>query len=113
MEHSKADAVRKLHEREDEELINLLISDEEHINPNFCPSDFVCPKCQSDTLEITEIAEGDSERVYFQMKCPACGCEFVILEDLIDSCRRGIENAKAEIKYSENKISYFENKLKR
>ena len=68
--------------------------------------------CQSDTLKIIETAEGDSERVFFQVKCAACGCEFVLLEDLVNSCRRGIENAKAEIDYNKNKIKYFEDKLK-
>lgn len=111
-EISKAEEVRQFVDREDEGLVNLILSGEEHLNACFDIENLHCPMCQGDTLEITETAEGDSERVFFQVKCAACGCEFVLLEDLANSCRRGIENAKAEIDYNKNKIKYFEDKLK-
>ena len=111
-EQSKADEVRQMNEREDEPLINLILSGEQKIEANFDFENIHCPLCQGDEIHITETAEGDSERVYFQMKCPACGCEFVLIEDLADSCRRGIENAKTEIEYNKNKIEYFNKKLK-
>lgn len=108
---SKADEVRRFNERSDEPLIDLLLSDHEKMEGFINTGVIYCPLCQGDTIEITETAEGDSERIYFQMKCSACGCEFVILEDLTNSCRRGIENAKNEIEYNKNKIRYFEQKL--
>ena len=111
MEESKANAVRQFNERIDEPLIDLLLSDKGKIEACFDTNNVHCPICQGDTIEIVETAEGDSERVYFQMRCPACGCEFVLLEDLANACRRGIENAKNEIEYNKNKINYFERKL--
>ena len=112
IEISKAEEVRQFIDREDEGLVNLILSGEERLNACFDVENLHCPMCQSDTLKIIETAEGDSERVFFQVKCAACGCEFVLLEDLVNSCRRGIENAKAEIDYNKNKIKYFEDKLK-
>lgn len=46
------------------------------------------------------------------MHCIDCGCDFVLFEDTINACRRGIENAKKEIEYNKNKIEYFNKKLK-
>ena len=98
IEISKAEEVRQFVDREDEGLVNLILSGEERLNACFDIENLHCPMCQSDTLKIIETAEGDSERVFFQVKCVACGCEFVLLEDLID--------------YNKNKIKYFEDKLK-
>lgn len=112
MEESKANAVRQFNERIDEPLIDLLLSDNGKIEACFDTNNVHCPICQGDTIEIVETAEGDSERVYFQMKCCGCGCEFVLFEDLADACRRGIENAKNDIEYNKNKIEYFKRKLK-
>jgi len=41
-----------------------------------------------------------------------CGCEFVLFEDFVDACRRGIENAQNDIEYNKMKIEYFKEKLK-
>ncbi len=107
---SSVDEVRRFCERQDEPLIDLLLSDKEKIEGHI-DGNIHCPLCQNDTLEITETAEGDSERVYFQIKCSVCGCEFIIVEDLVNACQRGIENAKNDIEYSKNKIEYFKTKL--
>ena len=111
MEKSKAQLVRQMYEMTDEPLIDLLLAYKEKLEPHFDINGVSCPLCQGDTIEITETAEGDSERVYFQMKCAACGCEFVLVEDLINACRRGIANAEEEIEYNKNKIDYFKKKL--
>ena len=71
MEESKANAVRQFNERIDEPLIDLLLSDNGKIEACFDTNNVHCPICQGDTIEIVETAEGDSERVYFQMRCPA------------------------------------------
>jgi hypothetical protein len=111
-EISKAEEIRQVVERNDEKLIDLLLSTEEKQEPRLNIGVF-CPLCKDDTIQIIETAEGDSERVFFQMKCLNCGCEFVLFEDDIEACLRGIENAKQEIKYNENKIKYFEGRLKK
>lgn len=110
-ETSKADEVRQLNEKQDEALIDLILSGKER-NEAYLHGNVYCPMCKSDSIQITETAEGDSERVYLQMKCLDCGCEFVLVEDLINACRRGIENAKAEIEYNKNKIKYFNRKMR-
>jgi len=110
-EKSKAEEIRQVVERQDENLVDLLLSGEEREEPRLNVGVY-CPLCQSETIEITESAEGDSERVFFQMKCLDCGCEFVLFEDDIEACRRGIENAQKEIKYNENKIKYFKKRLR-
>lgn len=110
-EKSKAEEIREVIERQDEGLVDLLLSGEERQEPRLSEVVY-CPLCKGDTIQVVESAEGDSERVFFQMKCLDCGCEFVLFEDDINACRRGIENAKAEIKYNENKIKYFEEKLR-
>lgn len=111
-EQSRADEVRQLIEKDDEGLINLILLGDPRIDPLFDLKQIFCPLCKSDTIQIIETSEGDGERVYFQIKCLECGCEFVLFENFIDSARRGIENAKREIEYNKNKINYFENKLK-
>ena len=111
-EQSRADEVRQLIEQSDEGLIDLILSGEPRLDPLLDLKQIFCPLCKSDTIQIIETSEGDGERVYFQIKCLECGCEFVLFEDFIDSVRRGIENAKREIEYNKNKINYFENKLK-
>ncbi len=110
VEMSKAEEVRQVVERSDEALVDLMLATEENETPRLNQVVY-CPLCQSDTLEVTETAEGDSERVFFQMKCAACHCEFVLFEDDINSCRRGIENAKRDIEYNQNKIKYFNRRL--
>jgi hypothetical protein len=110
-EMSKANETRQFIEKQDEGLIDLILSGEPRQEPCFELKNIHCPLCQGDTIQITETAEGDSERVFFQMKCLDCGCEFVLFEDFIDACRRGIKNAKNDIEYSKNKIEYFESKL--
>ena len=107
-EINKADEIRQVEERNDEALVDLILSTEEREEPRLNVGVY-CPLCQSETLQIEESAEGDSERVFFQMKCLACGCEFVLFEDDINACRRGIENAERDIKYAQNKIDYFNN----
>lgn len=111
-EQSRADEVRQLIEQADEGLIDLILSGEPRLDPLLDLKQIFCPLCKSDTIQIIETSEGDSERIYFQIKCLECGCEFVLFEDFVDSTRRGIENAKREIEYNKNKINYFENKLK-
>ena len=108
---SKADEVRQYIEQNDENLVDLMLATEENEEPHLNTVVY-CPLCKSDTLEVTETAEGDSERVFFQMKCAACQCEFVLFEDDINSCRRGIENANREIEYNRHKIEYFKRRLK-
>lgn len=109
---SLAQEVLQFCEKQDVPLINLLLSGDEKIEAHFDVDTVHCPICQGDTIEIIETAESDSERVYFQMKCPVCECEFVMVEDLTNACLRGIENAKAEIEYNKNKIEYFNKKLR-
>lgn len=110
-EQSKADEIRQVVERNDEALLNLMLSTENKEEPRLDVGVY-CPLCKGDTIQIIESAEGDSERVFFQMKCLDCGCEFVLFEDDINACRRGIENAEKEIRYNQNKIKYFKNRLR-
>lgn len=112
MEKSLAEQTRQLVEKQDEGLIDLILSGEPRQDACFELKTVHCPICQGNTIQITETAEGDSERVFFQMKCLDCGCEFVLFEDFIDACRRGVLNAKNEIEYNKNKIDYFEKKLR-
>lgn len=110
-EKSKAEEVREFVEQGDESLIDVLLSGKEKDEPRL-QAVVYCPLCKGDTIKITETAEGDSERCFFQMKCLNCGCEFVLFEDDVEYCRRGIENAKNEIEYNKNKIDYFNKKLR-
>ena len=110
-EINKADEIRQVEERNDEALVDLILSTEEREEPRLNVGVY-CPLCQSDTIRIEESAEGDSERAFFLMKCIDCGCQFVLYEDDIDSCRRGIENAEREIRYNQNKIKYFKKRLR-
>lgn len=105
-EKSKACEVQQIIERQDEGLVDLLLSVEDREEPRLSEVVY-CPLCKGDTIQVIESAEGDSERVFFQMKCLDCGCEFVLFEDDISRCRRGIENAEKEIRYNQNKIKYF------
>lgn len=110
-DQSQAEEVRQCYEKQDEALVDLILSGEEKLEGVLSDSIY-CPLCKGDSMIIVETAEGDSERVFFQIKCLECGCEFVLFEDIINACRRGIENAKAEVRYNENKIKYFEEKIK-
>lgn len=110
-EINKADEIRQVEERNDEALVDLILSTEEREEPRLKTSVY-CPLCQSETIQVEESAEGDSERAFFLMKCLDCGCQFVLYEDDIDSCRRGIENAEREIRYNQNKIKYFKKRLR-
>lgn len=107
---SDLNTVREYNERNDEALIDLILSTKDRQDPRLDVGVY-CPLCQSDTIQVVEITEGDSERCFFQMHCIDCGCDFVLFEDVIQACRRGIENAKNEIEYAENKIKYFKKKL--
>lgn len=108
---SDANEIRQYTERNDEALIDLILSGEERQEPRLDVGVY-CPLCQSETIQIVETSEGDSERCFFQMHCIDCGCDFVLFEDIIQACRRGIENAQKEIDYAENKIKYFKKKLR-
>lgn len=108
---SDANEIRQYAERNDEALIDLILSGEERQEPRLDVGVY-CPLCQSETIQIVETSEGDSERCFFQMHCIDCGCDFVLFEDIIQACRRGIENAQKEIDYAENKIEYFKKKLR-
>lgn len=108
---SDVNEIRQYTERNDEALIDLILSGEERQEPRLDVGVY-CPLCQSETIQIVETSEGDSERCFFQMHCIDCGCDFVLFEDIIQACRRGIENAQKEIDYAENKIKYFKKKLK-
>ena len=108
---SDVNEIRQYTERNDEALIDLILSGEERQEPRLDVGVY-CPLCQSETIQIVETSEGDSERCFFQMHCIDCGCDFVLFEDIIQACRRGIENAQKEIYYAENKIEYFKKKLK-
>lgn len=108
---SDVNEIRQYTERNDEALIDLILSGEERQEPRLDVGVY-CPLCQSETIKIVETSEGDSERCFFQMHCIDCGCDFVLFEDIIQACRRGIENAQKEIDYAENKIEYFKKKLR-
>ncbi len=112
-EQSNADYIRQFNERQDEGLIELILSGEARVEPYLDLKQIYCPLCKSDTIQITETSEGDSERVFFQIKCLDCGCEFVLFEDLVSSIQRGIKNAESEIEYNKNKIKYFKEKIYR
>jgi len=105
-----ADEVRQVVERQDGDLLDVILATEERDEPRL-ETNVYCPLCQGDTIQIVETSEGDSERAFFQMHCMDCGCDFVLLEDNINACRRGIENAQKEINYAENKIKYFKRKM--
>jgi len=53
-----------------------------------------CPICKSAKIEVSETFEDNSGMTFFSLKCSDCGSRFVLLEDLINSIRRKIENAK-------------------
>lgn len=107
---SDVNEIRQFNERNDEALLDLILSTKERQEPRLDVGVY-CPLCQSETIQVIETTEGDSERCFFQMHCIDCGCDFVLFEDIIQACRRGIENAKNEIEYAENKIAYFNKKL--
>lgn len=107
---SRVTEIRQQVERSDEALVDLLLSTPDREEPRLKVG-VVCPLCQSETIQIIEMSEGDSERVFFQMHCVDCGCDLVLFEDNVEACRRGIENAKREIEYNQNKIKYFKTKL--
>ena len=56
--------------------------------------DCFCPMCKSGKIEVSETFEDASGMTFFSLKCLDCGSRFVLLEDLINSIRRKIENAK-------------------
>ena len=107
---SNLNEIREYTERNDEALVDLILSTKEREEPRLNTTVY-CPLCKGETIQVIETTEGDSERCFFQMHCVDCGCDFVLYEDIIQACRRGIENAQSEIEYSENKIKYFKKKL--
>lgn len=107
---SDLNEIREYNEHNDEALVDLILSTKEREEPRLNTAVY-CPLCQGETIQVIETTEGDSERCFFQMHCVDCGCDFVLYEDIIQACRRGIENAQNEIEYSENKIKYFKKKL--
>ncbi len=44
---------------------------------------------------------------FFVFKCSDCGSRFILLEDLIDSYRRNIENAKIAEKHYTKALEHF------
>nr|DAT94642.1 MAG TPA: Transcription factor S-II (TFIIS) [Caudoviricetes sp.] len=58
------------------------------------PPECFCPICKSANIEIVQTFEDASGRTFFELRCSDCDSRFVLLEDLINSIRRNIENAK-------------------
>ena len=66
-----------------------------------------CPMCKSNNIEISETFEDESGMTFFALKCSDCGTRFVLLEDLINSIRRKIENTKAAEKHYSEILEQF------
>ena len=71
----------------------------------------VCPKCLNDEIEFKQLNENYTGRAFYLLKCKHCGTEFILLEDKIDCCRRGIINCKRRIDYENKKIKTYEEML--
>ena len=68
-----------------------------------------CPMCKSAKIEIAETFEDNFGTTFFSLKCADCSTRFVLLEDLINSIRRKIENAKiTQTHYSEELEKFLE-----
>lgn len=66
-----------------------------------------CPMCKSEKIEISETFEDASGRTFFALKCSDCSSCFVLLEDLINSIRRNIENVKIVESYLTKEMEEF------
>lgn len=92
-----------------DEALHLMLAEPDELEPS--PPQAVCPKCLSDRLDFRQLDENYTGRAFYLLKCKDCGTEFILLENKIDSCRRGIINCRQRIEFENKKIKTFEEML--
>lgn len=102
--------VQAVEQSEGDETLKLMLAETEDLDPEL--PQCVCPKCLSDSIEFKQLNENYTGRAFYLYKCKDCGKEFILLEDKIDSCRRGIINCNQRIEYEKKKIATYEEILK-
>lgn len=97
----------------DENLLNVL-NDELYPTPpnDNLPPQAYCPICQSDMLQVEDIAEGDAGRGVYKYICLNCSSEFYLLENEIASAYRNINNSLREMTNLNRRIRYHSEKIK-
>lgn len=90
-----------------DKVFNLIKSNSKFEKKEAKVPDCFCPICKSNKIEISETLEDDSGMTFFVFKCSDCGSRFILLEDLIDSYRRNIENAKIAEKHYTKALEHF------
>jgi len=101
--------VEAVEQAEGDETLKLMLAEPQEIDPELPQA--VCPKCLSDSLDFKQLSENYTGRAFYLLKCKDCGTEFILLEDKINSCRRGIINCKQRIEYENKKIEAYNNML--
>lgn len=101
--------VQAVEQAEGDETLKLMLAETEDVDPE--PPQAVCPKCLNDEIEFKQLNENYTGRAFYLLKCKHCGTEFILLEDKIDCCRRGIINCKQRIDYENKKIKTYEEML--
>lgn len=101
--------VEAVEQSEGDEALKLMIAEPQEVDP--AVPDVICPNCLSDGIEFKQLNENYTGRAFYLLKCRDCGLEFIVLEDKIDCCRRGIINCKQRIEYENKKIKTLEEML--
>lgn len=101
--------VEAVEQAQGDETLKLMLAEPQELDPQV--PDAVCPKCLNDEIEFKQLNENYTGRAFYLLKCKNCGTEFILLEDQIDCCRRGIINCKQRIDYENKKIETYNNML--
>jgi len=101
--------VEAVEQSEGDEALKLMLAETNDVDPGL--PHCVCPKCLADSIEFKELCENYTGRAFYLLKCKECGTEFILLEDKIESCRRGILNCNQRIDYEKKKIDLYEQML--
>lgn len=98
--------VEAVEQAEGDAALKLMLAETRELEAQ--PPQCVCPKCLSDSVEFVQLSENYTGRAFYLQKCKYCGTEFILLEDKINSCQRGIINCKQRIEYENKKIETLE-----
>lgn len=101
--------VQAVEQSNGDDTLKLMMAETEEMDPEL--PQCVCPKCLSDGVSFTLLQEDYLGRAFYLYRCLDCGTEFILLEDHINSCRRGIINCKQRIEFEKKKIATFEKML--
>ena len=102
--------IQAVEQAEGDEALKLMLAETEDVDPEL--PQCVCPKCLSDSIEFKQLNENYTGRAFYLQRCKDCGTEFILLEDKVNSCRRGIINCNQRIEYENKKINAYERMLK-